>query len=466
MRIRTRGSRATAAALALAVATGLLAGCGGAAQGTPDDRITVWTLENLPDRMAVGREVVGRFEEKTGIDVKLVGVDEGNLPQLIMSAAAAGNLPDVIGAVPLGQIWQMYGNELIDTETTGRIVDRLGPRTFNENALGLVSDGGTRLAVPSDSWQQILVYRRDVFQEAGLPVPDTYGKLRRAAKELGNGGESTGISLATDPSDLFTQQSFESLSLANDCRLVENDQVTLDGPQCRTAFAAYDELAREYGASGVQTVDTTRATYFAGRSPIIMWSSFLLDELAGLRKDALPSCGPCKKDPGFLARNSGVVTALQGPDGGRPAQFGEISSWAVTRTAEKEASEKFVTHMLDEGYEDWFGMAPEGKIPVREGTAEDPDRFQQAWRSSDIGVDSRKPLQEVFPAELLDRMSEGVGNMRRWGITQGEGLLVGATNGELPVPQAVGAMTSGQIPPREAARQADEEVTALRTSLQ
>ncbi|THA26529.1 extracellular solute-binding protein [Streptomyces sp. RKND-216] len=465
MRIRTRGLRTTAAALALTLGTGLLAGCGDTASAKPDNQITVWSLENLPPRMAVGREVVARFEKKTGVEVKLVGVDESKLPQLIMSAAAAGNLPDVIGAAPLGQIWQMYGNELLDTNLTGEIVDDLGSRTFNDNALGLASDDGTRLAVPSDSWQQILVYRKDMLERAGLPVPDSYADLRRAAKALDE-GPGTGISLATDPSDLFTQQSFESFALANDCRLVESDDVALESPACRSAFAAYDELASEYGADGVQTVDTTRATYFAGRSPIIMWSSFLLDELAGLRKDALPSCPACRKDPGHLAENSGVVTALEGPDGAEPAQFGEISSWAVTRTAEKEASGKFVRFMLTEGYEEWFGMAPEGKIPVREGTASDPDRFQQAWRASEIGVDSKKPLEEVYPSELLDRMSEGVGNMRRWGITQGEGLLVGATNGELPVPQAIGAMASDQIPPREAARQADEEVTALRESLQ
>lgn len=465
MRIRNRWSKAIAAALALTLGSGLLAGCGSSASAKPDNTITVWSLENLPARMAASRKVVGRFEKQTGVEVKLVGVDESKLPQLIMSAAASGNLPDVIGAVPLGQVWQMHGNDLLNTELTGDIVDGLGARTFNENALGLASDGDTRLAVPSDSWQQILVYRKDVLREAGLPVPDSYRDLRRAAKEL-NRGPGVGISLATDPSDLFTQQSFESFSLANDCRLVQHDEVALDSPACEKAFAAYDELAGRYGARGIQTVDTTRATYFAGRSPLIMWSSFLLDELAGLRKDALPSCEQCKGDPGFLAENSGVVTALQGPDGQAPAQFGEVSSWAVTRTAEKAASEKFVTYMLSEGYEDWFGMAPEGKIPVREGTQDDPDAFQEAWRASDIGVDSRKPLEDVYPAELLDRMTEGVSNMRRWGITQGEGLLVGATNGELPVPQAIGAMTSGQISPQEAVRQADEEVTALRKSLQ
>lgn len=467
MRMWTRRVKATAAALALVVGTGLLAGCSdGDTAGKPDRKITVWSLENLPPRMAVSKKVIGRFEKRTGIEVELVGVDEGQLPQLIMSAAAAGDLPDVIGAVPLGAIWQMYGNKLLNTEATGEIVDKLDPGTFNGNALGLSSDGDTRLAVPSDSWQQILVYRKDLLREAGLPVPDSYEGLRRAAREL-DGRNGVGISMATDPSDVFTQQSFESFALANDCQMVDDaGEVALDSPACRKSFSAYDRLAREHGAPGTQTVDTTRATYFAGRSPMILWSTFILDELAGLRKDALPSCEQCKEDPGFLSGNSGVITTLKGPDGKEPAQFGEISSWAITRSAETAASKSFVSYMMSSGYQEWFGMAPEGKIPVRSGTTADPDKYEQAWRGSSIGVDSRKPLDEVFPPELLDQMSAGVGNMRRWGIEQGEGLLVGATNGELPVPKAVGEMTSGQTTPDEAARHSDEEVTALLESLQ
>lgn len=56
--------------------------------------------------------------------------------------------------------------------------------------------------------------------------------------------------------------------------------------------------------------------------------------------------------------------------------------------------------------------------------------------------------------------------MKRWGLTQGQGTLVGATNGELPVAKAIGAMTSGQSSPDEAAKEANDEVAALQKSLQ
>ncbi|MEO3807546.1 extracellular solute-binding protein [Sphaerisporangium sp. B11E5] len=441
-------------------------GCAARGRSAPDNAITVWSLENLTPRMEVTRKLVAAFEKESGVRVRLVGVDEGQLPQLIMSAAAAGTLPDVIGGVPLASAWQMYTNGLIDTAATKRIVDDLGTSTFNANALRLTSDKATHLAVPSDAWLQILVYRKDLFAKAGLPAPDSYDAMLKAAKTLHAGGMS-GTSMATDPGDVFTQQSFEDVALANDCELVDpGGGVGLRSPRCEQAFATYDQLAAGYGAPGTQTVDSTRATYFAGRSAMILWSTFLLDELAGLRQDALPSCPECASDPRFLSDNSGIVTALKGPAAAAPAQFGEINSWVVTRNAETAAAGKFVEYMMSTGYEGWFGMAAEGKIPVRDGTADEPGKYREAWRASQIGVDTREPFQSVYPATLLDELASGVSNMRRWGITQGQGALVGATLGELPIPKAVGAMTSGQITPAEAAREAGEEVEALRKSLQ
>ncbi|WEH40181.1 extracellular solute-binding protein [Streptomyces sp. AM 2-1-1] len=468
MVMKTRRSRATLFGLAATLGAGLLAGCSGSsgAERKPDDKITVWSQENLAPRMAATKKVVERFEKETGVQVDLVGVDEAQLPQLIMSAAAAGDLPDVIGAVPMGQVWQMYGSGLLNTEVAGKIVDDLGTGTFNANALSLTEDAGTTLAVPSDAWLQLLVYRKDLFAKAGLDAPDSYASALKAAKTLDKGGVD-GISLATDPSDVFTQQSFEDLALANGCQLVDDDgEPALDSAACRTAFATYSELGGEHGAPGTQTVDSTRSTYFSGKSSMMVWSSFLLDELAGLRSDALPSCAECQDDPGFLARNTGIVTSLQGPDSEEPAQFGEITSWAVTKTAETGASAKFIEYMMGKGYEDWFGMAPEGKIPVRTGTTTDPGSFQKAWRASVMGVDRRESMQKAYPSELLDRLVAGVGDMKRWGLTQGQGTLVGATNGELPVAKAIGAMTSGQSSPDEAAKEANDEVAALQKSLQ
>jgi multiple sugar transport system substrate-binding protein len=397
--------------------------------------------------------------------VKLVGVDEPQLSQLVMSAAAAGKLPDVIGAVPLAAMQQLSSNGLLNPDVANQAVEELGSATFNPRALELTRDGGRQLAVPSDGWTQLLYYRKDLFAAAGLPAPTTYAAIEQAARTLNKGGVE-GISLATDPADPFTQQSFEHLALANGCQLVDQQgKVTLDSQPCKDAFRFYGDLATKYSASGTQTVDSTRASYFAGKSAMVVWSSFLLDELAGLRDDALPSCEQCKADKQWLSRNTGVVTAVQGPDGTQPAQFGELTGWTVTKTAKADASRQFVEYMLNEGYNQWIGMAAEGKFPVRHGTAADPTAFDRAWDKADIGVDARKPLAALYPAPLIADLRAGVGKMQRWGITQGQGALVGATLGELPVPKAISALASGQVTADEAAKQATDDIVAIQDTL-
>ena len=92
----------------------------------------------------------------------------------------------------------------------------------------------------------------------------------------------------TAPADSFTQQTFEQIALANNCQLVnEQADITLTSPECQEAFGYFANLIKTASAPGNQDADTTRANYFAGDAAMVIWSSFLLDELAGLRDDAL-----------------------------------------------------------------------------------------------------------------------------------------------------------------------------------
>ncbi|WP_232665716.1 ABC transporter substrate-binding protein [Pseudonocardia sp. TRM90224] len=462
MRTPARALAATAAAMVLAVTAGA---CGAAEPDGPPNSITVWTMENLPERLAAQQAIATRFTEATGITVDLVGVAEDQFNQLVMSAAASGELPDVVGAVPLAGVRSLAANELLDPAVSAAVVDDLGADTFSARALELTRDGAMQLAVPSDAWAQLLLYRRDLFAAAGLPEPRTFADVLAAARALDN-GDTAGFVGSTIPGDAFTQQTFEHLALANGCELVDGaGEVALDSPPCVESFAFYDDLVRNFSVAGAQDVDSTRATYFAGKAAMVVWSSYILDELAGLRADAAPSCEQCVADPRFLVDNTGVVTALTGPSGREPAQFGEIVSWAVLADAAVDPSRRFVEYMMSDGYVDWLGFAPEGKFPTRTGTRSDPQQYTEAWRTLPAGVDTKAPLADFYPPAVLTALETSPDTFRRWGITQGQGGLVGAMLGELPVPQAISAMTGGEVAPQRAAEQADADVSDIQNSL-
>jgi multiple sugar transport system substrate-binding protein len=468
---RLRGGAARRAVALMAVLSlGSLAACGGGSDdnggGGDSDTLTVWTLENLPDRMAAQEKIGDAFTDETGIKVKFVGIAEDQYSQLLTSAAASGKLPDVIGALSLAGVRELSVNDLANSDVAGAVVDDLGKDTFSQQALALTADGDKQLSVPSDAWAQVLVYRKDLFEKAGLSAPATFDDITAAAKQLNTGGIA-GFVGANVANDAFTEQTFEHLALANNCQMVDDNQdVTLDSPECAEAFSFYGDLLQNYSVPGTQDVDTTRASYFAGKSAMVIWSSFILDELAGLRNDALPTCDQCKDDPAWLAKNSGVVSALQGPSGTEPAQFGEVVSWVATADANADAAEKFISYMMDgQAYLDWIGFAPEGKIPTRQGTADEPTKFIDAWSTLPAGVDTKAPLSDFYDADVLDGLKKSPDTIQRWALTQGAGELLGATLSELPVAQEVNKVTTGEVSGEQAAQEADKAVTDIQDSL-
>ena len=440
-------------------------GDSGGGDGGGDNSIVVWTGDTIPERVTATEEIIAGFTEATGVEVEFVGVDEDQFVQLLTSAAAAGELPDVVGSQPLAGVRTMAANEMINTDAAAAVVDALGVDTFSERSLEFTREGDSQLAVPTDAWSQLLFYRKDLFDAAGLAAPETYDDITAAAEAL-DSPEVAGIVAATTPGDAFTQQTFEHLALANGCEMVDDSgEVTIDSEQCVASFDFFGNLMTNYSVSGTQDVDTVRANYFAGQAAMAVWSTFLLDEMAGLRNDALPTCPECEADPAFLAKNSGVVAQLQGPDGDEPAQYGEVSAWVITADAATEPAQQFVEYMLTDGYIDWLAIAPEGKFPVRTGTEDNPTEYVDAWQDLEIGVDTKAPVSDFYPPEVVEILTSGADNLSRWGITQGQGDLVGASLGELPVPQAIGALVAGDVDAQGAADQAAEALRTIQASL-
>jgi multiple sugar transport system substrate-binding protein len=340
------------------------------------------------------------------------------------------------------------------------VIDGLDSDTFSKSALDLTADGDTQLAVPSESWIQLLIYRKDLFDKAGLAAPKTYDDILAAAKAI-DSPDVAGFVGANVAGDAFTEQTFEEIGLGNDCQLVDDSgEVTFDSDECVEALDFYGQLMQDYTVSGAQDVDTTRASYFAGQGAMIIWSTFILDEMAGLRADALPTCPECKKDPAFLAKNSGVVTSIQGPSGSAPATFGEITSWTITADADSDPAKKFVDYMMSDGYEPWIAIAPEGKVPVRSGPESGSTEYADAWAGMDVGVDTKAPLSDFYGQDVIDALTQGTDTLARWAIPQGQGDLLGAIQGEQPVANAVNKVASGTDP----ADAADEAAEAIRNA--
>ncbi len=436
----------------------------GDAAGGGGETLTVWNNEFQPDRMAATQDILDEFTEKTGIKTKQVAVPEDQLATLMTNAAAAGELPDVVLATPVQQSQQYAAEEIFDSEAAQAVIDNLGADTFSEKAIELVSRDGVATGVPSDGWGQLLIYRKDLFDKAGLEAPATLEDVTKAAEQL-NGDGMAGITLATAAGDGFTAETFEHVALAEGCQMVDDGgEVTFDSPECVEALRWYGDIASNYSVEGAQDVDSTRGTYFAGRAAMMFWSPFLLDGMAGLRNDTKPSCKECKKNPAFLAENSGLVGPLSG-SGGTPSQFGQVSTFNITVDAPTEDAQALVEYLMNDGYVRWLGLSPQGKYPVRFGDDSDPEKFKTAWAELESGVDKKAPLSQFYSEDSIASLGDGVENFQRWGFAQGQGPLMGALGGEQPVANAVADVIGGKDP-AEAAKEVQETAEELQAGLQ
>ncbi len=121
--------------------------------------------------------------------MRLVGVDEDRLPALVAAARASGRMPDVM-TLPLAAAQSYAKDGVTDPEAAARDVGRLGADTFSERALALLGDGERPVAVPSDGWGQLIIYRRDTLDRKGLPIPDTVEALRYSADHVNRPGRA------------------------------------------------------------------------------------------------------------------------------------------------------------------------------------------------------------------------------------------------------------------------------------
>ena len=430
----------------------------------PGDVIKFWSTETQPARLAITQEIIADFTAATGIGVVLVATPEDDLPELMVSNAASGTLPDVVfHPVDFTIGWAAQG--LLDPAAAAAVVDSLDASTFSAGALELASFEGGVAAVPSDGWGQLLIYRKDWFDAAGLAAPTTFADIEAAAAELNDPGNNIfGITAATDASAVFTQQTFEHFALANGCQLVDDaGTVTLASSNCVEAIDFFTTLMDEYSPGGVQDVVSTRATYFAGQAGMIVWSPFIMDEMAGLRDAAFPSCPECDADPAFLAKNSAFVGSFAGPSGAA-AQYGQVSNMGIGAGANTVAAQQFIEFWLSEGYLRWLSTSPEGKFPMRRGTPANPTEYIEGWTQLTTGVDREAQLSDFYAQEIINDLIEGTSGFNRWGFPQGEGELVSAVYSTLPVPRGLVDVLDGSATAAEAAAEmqaAVEEEQAL-----
>ncbi len=413
--------------------------------GQTGAQLTIWVDETSPEHQAALDQMAAEFADRNGIDVAVQLVSPALLPDLVTTAVLSATLPDLIlHPVEYTAGWVQDG--ILDPTAAEAAIEQLGRDTFDPAALDLLTVGGQAGAIPSDGYHQLLLYRADWYADRNLQPPDTYAAMATAAEAIFDPEAIiSGLVIPTESNLVTTHQAFEQVALANGCRLIDDaGEVVILDEVCHEAIEHYYTTINRFSPSGVQTDTSARNALLEGRTGMIVTSPAILPDLAGLNPDVTPSCPECdavEDGVNYLARNVGVLTEIAGPNG-QPAAFGNLRGLGITTTADQAAAQAFATYWFEEGYDEWLALNAERKVPMRWGTAATPRQYIDEWGTTPLGA-SGLSLTDIYGADTVARLRDGIAAAPRWGIREGYGALMTQLYDELIISIVLQEMLSG-----------------------
>lgn len=251
MKRRSFLQAAGSASVAL-LGAGTVAGCGGgdSSSGSKTLRVTlanhVWTdviKKSLPD-----------FEEQSGLKVDITQLGEDQLSDQYNVKLNAGT--DEIDAMmfrPLqeGKLFGQNGYMVDLVEWTGKNADWAWD-DFQDGPVEVSKYEDTQVGIPIITEQEVLYYRKDLLEKAGLEVPKTLEDLQAAAQKIKQDNPGTaGFVARTERSAAVTQFSSFLYSMGGDFIVDGKSAVGTD--VAKQAYELYGSLIRESGPDKVST---------------------------------------------------------------------------------------------------------------------------------------------------------------------------------------------------------------------
>jgi len=403
--------RISVVALAATLAAGTLASCSGGSDASESGivRVTlanhVWTdiiKDKIPD-----------FEEATGLTVELTQLGEDQLSdQYNVKLNAGTDEIDVMMYRPLqeGKLFAQNGYLADLTDRVGSEAD-YDWSDFQAGPVEATTYEDTVVGVPLITESEVLYYRTDLLEAAGLEVPGTLAELESAAKTISEANPGVaGFVARTGRSAAVTQFSSYLFSFGGD--FVDGTDAVVNSPEAVEAYEYYGGLLHNYGPDNVSTDMSwpeAAAIFAQGQAAFYTDASSLYQNLA-------------LEENSTVSDKLGYAAFPAGPAGSRPYS---IPSWALgvnANSANQDNAWKFIAWATS--FDTVLSVQEEGVPGARASVWEDPK-----------GTAS-------FPAALAEAIAanaeDGVGydrplvvNVAEAREIVGDPIVVGITGGDV-----------------------------------
>lgn len=393
------------------LAMGTLAACstGPSAEEAGVVRVTlanhVWTdiiKDKIPD-----------FEKETGLTVELTQLGEDQLSDQYNVKLNAGTSEiDVMMYRPLqeGKLFAQNGY-LTDITSNVEADAEWDWSDFQSGPVEATTYEDAVVGVPLITESEVLYYRTDLLEAAGLEVPTTLEELENAAKVVSEANpDVAGFVARTGRTAAVTQFSSYLFSFGGD--FLDGTEATVDTPEAVEAYEYYGRMLHEYGPENVSTDMSwpeAAAIFAQGRAAFYTDASSLYQNLA------LP-------ENSTVSDKLGYAPFPAGPAGSKPYS---IPAWGLginQGSDNQENAWKFIS----------WATSPEMVLATQaEGV---PGARDSVWANPE-GTAS-------FPAALAAAISENAKNGVGWdrplvvNVAEareivGDPIVVGITGGDV-----------------------------------
>lgn len=385
-----------------------------------EGELTVWIMEPGNEEVqAVVDDTAAAFEEQNPdatVDVQYV--PWGSAHDQFVTAIGGGQVPDVaeMGTTWTAEFAELGGLAPIEGELGGDYVDSL----VNSGTVD-----GTPYGYPWYAGARALIYRTDIFEEAGVEVPETWEDLLDAAEAIAESTDIAPIQVAGDYRHMLIPLLWQA---GGDVATFEDGtwQTNIDSEAGRAALQYYVDLSQWSPDSAVSwnSVDI-RENFANGDAAMMVGGGWDLAAILGNSPDL----------------EGKVASALlpEGPGGNRDTFAGGSHLVTFAESDQQELAQAFIDFMLQSEnvstFADTLGFLP-GTVSGVEASSAAEDE-----------------LYSPFATQLVDH-SRTYPATAGWGAVEGDKTFV----------NAIQEVLAGSMTVDEAAAQIDQQVSELLNS--
>jgi len=423
----------------LAVVAGLsAAACGGSSGAAGGDKtVILWHMEQPPNRVAAFQKLIDSYnatnpEYKVQAQVQ----DWNQIYTKISGAVQSKTQPDILFTIP---DFTTYVRPLGAVRPVTGLVDELDKQhKFSEPAKAAYRDDNQYWAVPLYGMVQMLWYRKDLFQQAGIAqAPKTWSELLADAQKL-TSGDKKGIALPAGK-NLATDQVIYSLMLTGGAGnfFGSDGSVNFNTPETVKAVTLYRDLLKYSPSdSGNYSWGEPQAAFNSGAAAMAIEKGQYL--------------APFEAESGRPASDLGCAPIPVADQGGKPGSIYYSNAAMVMSNDDAKAAgaEAFLKYVLQpENYGAFLNAEPGLFLPLTDDGAK-----AESWTGNEVIKKYRG---------CVDAMLEQSKSGALFGFTEGQYIdSIGKISGQNVLAQVVQRVYSNGESPEAAVKWGDEQMRA------